>query len=96
MLLHVTTSLAVPLFEMTTCLEFLNTMGNEAIAAPIEHFDGPVPTAGDTVYLDLPERFRVVRRVFYYYPIKPGSLTAFGLDMKVSLHCERLPEGSFY
>jgi hypothetical protein len=81
---------------MDTLLEFLDGAGSESIAAPVENWDGPVPAIGDIVYLDFAQRFRVVRRLFHLRPSKPGSLTEFIREMKVSLHCERLPEGSFY
>jgi hypothetical protein len=75
---------------MVIQLEFEDSNGSESIAPPIERYDGPVPSTGDTVYLiDMMERYRVVRRIFYFFPHGP-------LDMKVSLHCEPLPEGRFY
>ena len=81
---------------MTTSLEFLDNIGSESVAAPIEQYDGPVPAVGDMIYLDLTERFRIVRRIFSYLPERPRDLTAFRPEMKVSLHCERLPDGKFY
>jgi len=82
--------------QMTTQLEFLNAAGNEPIAGPIDNYHGTVPAAGDVVYLDLPDRFGVVRRIFYYYPVTAGNLGAFGPEMKISLHCERLASGRAY
>jgi hypothetical protein len=81
---------------MTTQLEFLDGVGGEGIAAPIDNYDGPIPAVADTIYLGFSARFRVVRRTFGFDPADAEGLTGFSREMKVSLHCERLPEGAFY
>jgi hypothetical protein len=77
---------------MKTMLEFANASGNETVAGNIEAYDGPLPATGDTIYLDLAAKYRVVRRVFYYSPESPDRLYNFRPEMKVSLYCERLDE----
>jgi hypothetical protein len=77
---------------MKTLLEFANASGNETVADNIEAYEGPLPATGDTIYLDLGAKYRVVRRVFYYSPESPGTLHNFRREMKVSLHCEKLEE----
>jgi phosphopentomutase len=46
-------------------------------------YEGPIPTTGDEVIADPGQRFRVVKRVFYFMSNDP--------TVKVSLHCEELP-----
>ena len=70
---------------MKTILEFLNAQGNEGVAAQIDACDGPLPAIGDTIYLDMDKKFRVVQRVFYYLSNRTS-------EMKVSLWCEELNE----
>jgi hypothetical protein len=70
---------------MKTILEFLNAQGTEGIAPQSDAYDGPLPAIGDTIYLDMDKKFRVVQRVFYYLPNRKS-------EMKVSLCCEHLNE----
>jgi phosphopentomutase len=74
---------------MNIWLEFQDKTGSEGIGQPHLHeprwmqYEGPIPTTGDEVIADPGQRFRVVKRVFYFMSNDP--------TVKVSLHCEELP-----
>lgn len=74
---------------MNILLEFLDKTGSEGIGPTHLHeeqwkqYEGPIPSTGDVVVADFGERLRVVDRVFYFMANAP--------NVKVSLHCEKLP-----
>jgi hypothetical protein len=69
-------------FVMTIELEFLDSVGSEAIASSLEAYDGQVPCIGDLVHLDRNgtwQCFSVVSRQFFF--LSPND------KQKISLHC---------